>query len=119
VCGVPSPLPSLSSTSTSLLSLRRPSFGDGECTQAIEKEKARKAHCQKKKTKQREENCIVIPLRCDENNKNKEEKPQASSRSSIDAEMVVDKIRRPRTEEKNNNKAGKRQKDQKINIGPM
>jgi len=69
VCGVSRPLPSLLSTSTSFSS---------QCTQAIDENeieaKKRKASCQIKKTQQREENLIVIPRRCDENNKNYEEK---------------------------------------------
>ena len=108
VCGVSRPLPSLSSTPTSSLS---------QCTQAIENEieaKERKACCQIKKTQQREENSIVIPRRCDENNKNYEEKNQASSRKRrIDCEMVVDKIRPLRTKEKNKNKAANEENIQK------
>ena len=74
-------------------------FWATESAQASEKEiEERKARCQTKKTQQREENCIVISLRCDENNKNQEEKTQAGSRSSTDCEIVVDKIRRLRTE---------------------
>ena len=96
MCGVSRPLPSLSSTSTSPSS--------HECTQAIENEieaKERKARCQIKKTQQREENSIVNSRRCDENNKNYEEKNQASSRKRrIDCEMVVDKIRPLRTKAK-------------------
>ena len=113
VCGVSRPLPSLSSTPTSSLS---------QCTQAIENEieaKERKACCQTKKTKQREENCIVNSRRCDENNKNYEEKNQASSRKrSIDCEMVVDKIRPLRTKAKQQtNKAANEEKHPKINLG--
>ena len=109
VCGVSRPLPSLSSTPTSSLS---------QCTQARENEieaKERKAHCQTKKTQQREENCIVISRRCDENNKNYEEKNQASSRKrSTDCEMVVDKIRPLRTKAKQQtNKAARDENIQK------
>jgi len=109
VCGVSRPLPSLSSTPTSSLS---------QCTQALENEieaKERKAHCQTKKTQQREENCIVISRRCDENNRNYEEKNQASSRKrSTDCEMVVDKIRPLRTKAKQQtNKAARDENIQK------
>ena len=107
VCGVSRPLPSLSSTTSS----------SSQCTQAGESEieaKERKAHCQTKKTQQREENCIVISRRCDENNKNYEEKQQASSRKrSIDCEIGVDKIRPLRTKAKQQNKAAKEQNIQK------
>ena len=107
VCGVSRPL--LSSTPTSSLS---------QCTQARENEieaKERKAHCQTKKTQQREENCIVISRRCDENNRNYEEKNQASSRKrSTDCEMVVDKIRPLRTKAKQQtNKAARDENIQK------
>ena len=60
-------------------------------------------------------NCNVISRRCDENNKNYEEKNQASSRKrSIDCEMVVDKIRPLRTKAKQQkNKAAKDENIQK------
>ena len=57
----------------------------------------------------------MISRRCDENNKNYEEKNQASSsKGSIDCEMVVDKIRPLRTKAKQQtNKAAKNENIQK------
>lgn len=96
-CGVSSPLRSISSISDASFNTRRPDVGDGECKQAIYTEE-RKAHCQIKKTKQREEN-IEIPVKFPENTiKDQEEKTQTSSRSRIDGEVVDKRTRRPRIE---------------------
>ena len=60
----------------------------------------RKAHCQTKKTKQREENS-VIPVKFPENTiKDQDEKTQTSSRSRIDGDVVAKRTRRPRIEGK-------------------
>ena len=98
-CGVPSPLRSISSLSDASFNTRRPVSGDGECKQAIYIEE-RKAHCQIKKTKQREENS-VIPVKFPENTiKDQDEKTQTSSRSRIDGDVVAKRTRRPRIEGK-------------------
>ncbi len=116
-CGVSSPLRSLSSLDDASFNTRRPGSGDGECKQAIYTEE-RKAQCQKKKTQQREENCIDFPVRFSENTiKDQDEETQTGSTSSIDGD-VVDKRGRPRIEGKNKTvRLQKRSKHSKITLG--